>query len=957
MLKRLSNLDTLAQFWHGMRWTIIATWGIVHGTSHRVKHLYIVDASWFIFRSYYAIPPLTRADGTPVNAVFGFTNLLMKFLDDLKPDHVAIIFDVARKTFRNDIYAAYKANRSDPPEDLIPQFNLVRDATRAFNLACIEMAGFEADDLIATYTRLAVEAGAFVTIISSDKDMMQLVSDKVSLFDVIKNRSIGPAQVVEKFGVGPEKVVEVQALAGDATDNVPGVPGIGPKTAAQLIHEYGDVESLIARAKEIKQPKRRESILENVENARLSKRLVRLKDDVPILVPLKALAMRRPDSAVLLQFLAEQGFKSIITKVQHQLRTNGELVPDDKEVLPEDVILKETKYELVQTITSLENWVSQARHAGYVAIDTETTSLDESRAELVGVSMSIEPGYACYIPLGHRPIPSTSAKGVELESPMQIQMDQAMAIIRPLFADPAVIKIGQNIKYDMRVLAHYDVGIHPVDDTMLLSYVLDGGSHGHGMDALAEFHLGHTTIKYKEVVGIGQSQITFDHVPLDKALAYAAEDADVTLRLHRLLKPRLVREHMTAVYERLERPLIPVLASMESNGIQVNEDELKRLSEDFTTRMAVLETKIYELAGHPFNIASPKQLGEVLFGEMGFEGGKKTETGAYATGVDVLEGLSTQGHILPACVMEWRQISKLRSTYADALIGQINPRTGRIHTSYSMAGAFTGRLSSTDPNLQNIPVRTEEGRKIRATFLAGRDRQLLSLDYSQIELRLLAHIANVKALAQSFQDNVDIHAMTASEMFGVQVENMDPMVRRKAKAINFGIVYGISAFGLARQLGIEQSEAASYIKAYFERYPEILEYMDRTKQFCREHGYVKTLFGRRCHVPGILDKNPAKRSFAERASINAPIQGAAADILKRAMIRVPSALAHHELIDKAHMLLTVHDELLFEVDMDAITQTTEVVTEVMVSAALPAVALDVPLVVDSGVGDTWDKAH
>ena len=956
-MKRLSNLDTLAQFWHGMRWTIIATWGIVHGTSHRVKHLYIVDASWFIFRSYYAIPPLTRADGTPVNAVFGFTNLLMKFLDDLKPDHVAIIFDVARKTFRNDIYAAYKANRSDPPEDLIPQFNLVRNATRAFNLACIEMAGFEADDLIATYTRLAVEAGAFVTIISSDKDMMQLVSDKVSLFDVIKNRSIGPAQVVEKFGVGPEKVVEVQALAGDATDNVPGVPGIGPKTAAQLIHEYGDVESLIARAKEIKQPKRRESILENVENARLSKRLVRLKDDVPILVPLKALAMRRPDSAVLLQFLAEQGFKSIITKVQHQLRTNGELVPDDKEVLPEDVILKETKYELVQTITSLENWVSQARHAGYVAIDTETTSLDESRAELVGVSMSIEPGYACYIPLGHRPIPSTSAKGVELESPMQIQMDQAMAIIRPLFADPAVIKIGQNIKYDMRVLAHYDVGIHPVDDTMLLSYVLDGGSHGHGMDALAEFHLGHTTIKYKEVVGIGQSQITFDHVPLDKALAYAAEDADVTLRLHRLLKPRLVREHMTAVYERLERPLIPVLASMESNGIQVNEDELKRLSEDFTTRMAVLETKIYELAGHPFNIASPKQLGEVLFGEMGFEGGKKTETGAYATGVDVLEGLSTQGHILPACVMEWRQISKLRSTYADALIGQINPRTGRIHTSYSMAGAFTGRLSSTDPNLQNIPVRTEEGRKIRATFLAGRDRQLLSLDYSQIELRLLAHIANVKALAQSFQDNVDIHAMTASEMFGVQVENMDPMVRRKAKAINFGIVYGISAFGLARQLGIEQSEAASYIKAYFERYPEILEYMDRTKQFCREHGYVKTLFGRRCHVPGILDKNPAKRSFAERASINAPIQGAAADILKRAMIRVPSALAHHELIDKAHMLLTVHDELLFEVDMDAITQTTEVVTEVMVSAALPAVALDVPLVVDSGVGDTWDKAH
>ncbi len=912
-----------------------------------MKHLHIVDASWFIFRSFHAIPPLKRADGTPVNAVFGYTNLLMKLLEDLNPDHLAITFDAGRKTFRNDIYAAYKANRSEPPEDLIPQFALIRDATRAFNLDCIEVPGFEADDLIATYTRLAVEAGANVTIISADKDMMQLVSDKVRILDVIKNRTICHEQVIEKFGVGPEKVVEVQALAGDAIDNVPGVPGIGLKTAAQLIREYGDVELLIARAKEIKQPKRRASILENVENVRLSKRLVQLKEDVPILVPLENLAMRRPDPDVLLNFLAEQGFKSIVAKVQHKLRADGEPVSEVVGAPSEDAIPAETRYELVQTVTALKEWVSRAQYVGSVAVDTETTSLDESRAELIGVSMCVVPGRACYIPLGHR----SSSRLI------QIPLDQAMAILRPLLADPAVLKIGQNIKYDMRVLARYEVPVHPVDDTMLLSYVLDGGSHGHGMDALAQLHLGHTTIKYKEVVGTGQSQVTFDQVPLDKALAYAAEDADITLQLHRIFRPRLAREHLTTVYERLERPLIPVLAAMEAKGINVNEDELKRLSEDFTTRMATLETEIHTLAGHPFNVASPKQLGEVLFCEMGLEGGKKTETGAYATGVDVLEGLVALGHVLPARVITWRQIAKLKSTYSDALVDQINPRTGRIHTSYAMAGAFTGRLSSTDPNLQNIPVRTEEGRKIRATFLAVPDRQLLSLDYSQIELRLLAHIADIDVLKQAFRDNVDIHAMTASEIFGVPIEGMDSMVRRKAKAINFGIIYGISAFGLARQLGIEQSEASSYIKAYFKRYHGILEYMDRTKEYCREYGYVETLFGRRCHVPGINDKNPAKRGFSERASINAPIQGTAADILKRAMIRVPSALEQHGLTDKAHMLLTVHDELLFEVDINVITQTTEVITEIMSSAAFPAVALDVPLVVDSGVGKTWSEAH
>ncbi len=928
----------------------------IRGVAYKVKHLYIVDASWFIFRSFHAIPPLNRADGTPVNAVFGFTTLLMKLLDDLNPDHLAITFDAGRKTFRNEIYPQYKANRSEPPEELIPQFDLIRDATKAFNLDCIEVQGFEADDLIATYTRLAVEAGANVTIISSDKDMMQLVSDKVRLLDTIKNRSIGPDEVVEKFGVGPEQVVEVQALAGDAIDNVPGVPGIGPKTAAQLIKEYGDVETVIARVREIKQPKRRESIIENADNARVSRKLVQLKDDVPILVPLEKLAMRTPNIETLIQFLSEQGFKSIIAKVQHKLREDGASIAEVKGILSEVGNVDKGEYELVQTADALRRWVTQIRETGFVAVDTETTSLDESRAELVGVSLCIRPGYACYIPLGHRFVPDSN-KGMDPKSELQMSLEQALAILRPIFSDSAIKKIGHNIKYDIRVLARYEAPICTVDDTMLLSYVLDGGRHSHGMDALAALHLGHTTIKYKDVVGIGQSQVTFDQVPLDQALAYAAEDADITLRLYQILKKRLVREGVTKVYERLERPLVPVLAGMESKGIQVDQGELRRLSHEFSTRMAVLEKKIYTLAGHPFNVASPKQLGEVLFGEMGLQGVKKTETGAYATGVDVLEGLAVQGHALPARVIEWRKVAKLKSTYSDALVDQINPHTGRIHTSYAMVGAFTGRLSSTDPNLQNIPIRTEEGRKIRATFFPVSGHQLLSLDYSQIELRLLAHIANIEALKEAFRENIDIHAMTASEMFDVPVQGMDPMVRRKAKAINFGIIYGISAFGLARQLGIEQSESASYIKSYFDRYPGIVEYMDRTKKFCRENGYVETLFGRRCHISGINDKNAAKRGFAERASINAPIQGTAADILKRAMVRVPPALKQHGLDGKAHMLLTVHDELLFEVETDFVEKTISIVTEVMSSAALPSIALDIPLVVDTGVGKTWAEAH
>ena len=930
-----------------------------------LRHLVLIDASSFIFRAYHAIRPLTSPDGTPVNAVFGFTQMLMKQLDDMEPKHIAVIFDVARVTFRNDLSPEYKANRPDPPDDLIPQFALVRDATRAFNLDCIEAPGFEADDLIATYTHQALQTEATVTIVSSDKDLMQLVSDRVRMYDSIKNRFIGINEVKEKFGVLPEKVIDVQALAGDSTDNVPGVPGIGIKTAAQLINEYGELDTLLSRASEIKQRKRRENLLAYADQARLSRELVRLRKDVPLEIPIEKLGRRPVDRDTLMNFLSGLNFKAIIDRIQHKFPamdpagnpTAAKSTPTSSE-LP--------TYELVQTPSALKDWVSRAYRIGRVAIDTETTSLDQSRAELVGVSLSVESTKGCYIPLGHTftQAPDDASLPLSKEdishhvnSVQQIPIDQALDILRPLFADPSVLKIGHNIKYDMGVLARYDVMVEPIDDTMVLSYVLEGGSHGHSMDELAELYLGHTTIKYKEVTGTGKSQVTFDQVPLEKALNYAAEDADITLKLHQLLKPRLVTEHMTTVYETLERPLISVLRSMESEGIKVDLAQLEKLSADFAKRQGELEKEIFQFAGRKFNVGSPKQLGEVLFDELKLEGGHKGKSGTYTTSADVLDSLAAEGHQLPAKVLEWRQLEKLRSTYSDALITQINPFTKRVHTSYAMASASTGRLSSTDPNLQNIPIRSEEGRKIRQAFVAEKGHILLSLDYSQIELRLLAHIADIKVLKQAFRDGQDIHALTASQVFQVPPQKVDPSMRRKAKAINFGIIYGISAFGLARQLNVEQSEAATYMKTYFQQYPGIQDYMERTKQFCREHGYVQTLFGRRCHVPGILDKSPAKRNFAERAAINAPIQGAAADILKRAMIRVPPALKRHGLDSQAYMLLTVHDELIFEVAQSAAEQTALVIKEVMESATLPALKLSVPLTVDVGQGQSWDEAH
>ncbi len=923
------------------------------------RHVYLIDGSGYIFRAFHALPPMTRADGTPVNAVYGFTNMLLKLVEDSDADYIAVIFDAGRRSFRNDLYPDYKAHRPPPPPELVPQFALIREATRACNVPAIELEGFEADDLIAAYAKAAAALGAEVTIVSSDKDLMQLVGGKVTMHDPIKNRRIGEAEVVEKFGVGPAKVVDVQALAGDSTDNVPGVPGIGVKTAAELINSYGDLDTLLARAGEIKQPKRREALLANAELARLSRELVRLKADAPMPEPLDTFQRREPDPGVLLPFLELNRFRSIIARIEPRLgkalaAESAAAASKPGPARPAPVGSGPARYILVQDAAALDGWIARARAAGFVAFDTETTSLDTMRAQLVGFSLAVEPGEGCYVPVGHRAPGGDLLGGGDL-LPDQIPLEDALKRLKPLLEDDSVLKIGQNVKYDLEVMAHLDLDIRGYDDTMLISYVLEGGAHGHGMDELALLHLDHKTIAYSDVTGSGKGQITFDRVPLDKACDYAAEDAEVTLRLHQVLKPRLMAERLLTVYETIERPLVPVVAEMEMAGIKVDAAELKRLSADFARRLAELETEIHKLAKREFNIGSPKQLGEVLFDSLGLGAGKKGKTGAYATGADVLEELAAQGHALPARVLDWRQLSKLKSTYTDALVEEINPKTGRVHTSFALAATSTGRLSSTDPNLQNIPVRTEEGRKIRRAFVAEKGHKLLSVDYSQIELRLAAHIAEVAALKEAFRKGEDIHAMTASQVFGVPIAGMDPMVRRKAKAINFGIIYGISAFGLSQQLGIPQAEAKAYIDAYFAKYPGIRDYMERAKDEARRKGYVTTLFGRRCHVPGIADKNPARRSFMERAAINAPLQGTAADIIKRAMIRMPAALAKAKL--GARMLLQVHDELLFEVPSDEVEATAKLAKTIMEGAPGPAVSLSVPLVAETGVADNWAEAH
>ena len=918
------------------------------------RHLILVDGSAYIFRAYHALPPLTRkSDGLPVGAVSGFCNMLSKLVDDVREsgeaDYFAVIFDAARKTFRNDIYPEYKAHRPPPPEDLRPQFPLVKQASQAFNLATIEMPGFEADDIIATYARQARESGMSVTIVSSDKDLMQLVGDGVVMHDPMKQRRIGPEQVEEKFGVGPDRVVDVQALCGDSTDNVPGVPGIGVKTAALLINEYGDLDGVLDRVEEIKQTKRRQNLVDHADLARISRQLVTLKDDVPVDLGLEDLRLKDPQPDVLLGFMAEMELGRLAGRIAQRL--GGEAPATVAASEPEKP--GETDYQCIQSLKELQSWIDLAWSVGVVAVDTETTSLDAMAADLVGVSLSVRQGQACYIPLGHTgPMP---AGELDLEGatdvPDQIPLDQALDLLRPLFEDPSVLKVGQNLKYDMSVLRRYGVELMPIDDTMLLSYVTEGGMHGHGMDELSKLHLDIQPIPFKEVAGSGKSRITFDRVPLDKATEYAAEDADLTLRLYHYLKPRLLVERKHAVYETLERPLVPVLVGMEQAGILVDRAELARLSADFAARIGTLEDEIQDLAGADFNVNSPKQLGEILFDKMGIPGGKKTKSGAYGTGADVLEGLAMLGHELPVKVLEYRQLAKLKSTYTDSLQGQINVGTGRVHTSYAMAATSTGRLASTDPNLQNIPVRTEEGRRIRKAFIAAPGWKLLSADYSQIELRILAHIANIKALRDAFHAGHDIHAMTAAQVFDLPMENMDPMIRRRAKAINFGIIYGISAFGLANNLGIGRGEAQAYINAYFERYPGIRDYMEVTKARARELGYVETIHGRRIHMPGINDKNPARRGFHERAAINAPIQGSAADVIRRAMVAIPPALSIAGL--GAKMLLQVHDELIFDVPEGEVEETIALVKKVMEGAAY----LSIPLIVDAGIGDNWAEAH
>ncbi len=924
-------------------------------------HLSLIDGSAFIFRAYHALPPLTRkSDGAPVGAVSGFVNMLWKMVEDNKgpdaPTHVAVVFDKGSHTFRNDLYDQYKANREAMPEDLRPQMPLTREATRAFNIACLETEGFEADDIIATLSRQAKEAGGRVTIISSDKDLMQLVGEGVEMYDAMKNSRIGVEGVEEKFGVGPDRVIDVQALAGDSVDNIPGAPGIGVKTAALLINEYGDLETLLERAEEIKQPKRRQTLIENADQIRLSKQLVTLDQNMDLPYNLDSLEMKEPDPETLLGFLSEMEFRTVTRRIAEALGVDEPVIEETaaaqaEEETAEALPFDHDKYISVTDAGALSEWIAKAKSRGWVAVDTETTGLNEMIAELVGVSLSVEPGEACYIPLTHKSSAEDGLFGSDDLAEGQMKLQEALDLLKPLLEDDSVLKIGQNMKYDAKILARYGIDVAPIDDTLLMSYAMNAGLHNHGMDLLSERYLGHHPIEIKSLLGSGKSQITFDRVPVGDAVKYAAEDADITLRLWQQFKPNLHKKRVTTVYETLERPLVPVLAEMEMAGIKVDKQVLSRMSNAFAQKMAQLEDEIHELAGQKFNVGSPAQLGEILFDKMELPGGKKGKTGKYGTPADVLEDLATE-HELPGRVLDWRQVQKLKSTYTDALQDHINPDTGRVHTSYSIAGANTGRLASTDPNLQNIPVRTEEGRRIREAFVATDGHTLVSLDYSQIELRILAHIADIGALKEAFREGQDIHAATASEMFNVPLDEMTPDVRRQAKAINFGVIYGISGFGLARNLRIPRAEAQGFIDRYFERFPGIRTYMDDTVNFAKEHGYVQTLFGRKIHTPEINNRGP-HAGFAKRAAINAPIQGTAADVIRRAMIRMPAAIAKLP----AKMLLQVHDELLFEVEDGAIDDLVGTARDVMESASLPAISLDVPLVVDAGQGRNWAEAH
>ena len=959
-------------------------------------HLFLVDGSAYIWRAFHALPPLTRkSDGLPIGAVSGFCNMLWQLVQDARdvgsgvvPTHFAVVLDATSQTFRNRIDPNYKANRNEPPDDLKPQFPIIRDAVRAFDLPCLEKPDFEADDIIATLARQAREAGGDVTIISSDKDLMQLLGNQVVMLDPMKQKEIGPEEVYEKFGVYPEKMIDLQALTGDSTDNIPGVPGIGPKTAAQLLEEFGDLDTLLTRADEIKQKKRREMLTQHADDARMSRKLVTLKDDVPLDVTLDDLVLTPLDGPKLIAFLKGMEINTLTRRIAKATDSDAEAIDPDEidgagpaaagglDLKPAEDATPEQHYEnrlkeavrgridrksyiTIRDADTLREWMEEARENGMLAFDCETDSLSSAAANLVGVALALEPGRAAYVPLAHvEGEESLLSDKTLIEG--QVPLDDALALLKPVLESPAVKVIGQNLKYDWLVMHRYGIDITNYDDTMLLSYVSDSGRYsgadgGHSMDVLSIRWLGHAPMQFKDVAGTGKKQVTFDRVPIGTATEYAAEDADVTLRLHRVLEPHMVASRMVNVYERLDRPMVPVIARMEGRGIAIDRQVLSRLSGEMGQRAAALEDEIQELAGRPFNVGSPKQLGDILFGEMGLPGGSKTKSGQWSTTAAKLEELAEQGHELPRRIVEWRQLSKLKSTYTDALPEYVNKRTNRVHTSYSLAVTSTGRLSSSEPNLQNIPVRTEIGRKIRTAFVAEPGCKLISADYSQIELRLLAHVANIPQFTEAFNEGRDIHARTAAEMFGTSVDALEPDMRRKAKIINFGIIYGISSFGLSNQLGIDRGIAGDYIKQYFKQFPGIRDYIEETKATAREQGYVETIFGRRMHYPEIKSSNQSIRAFNERAAINAPIQGASADIIRRAMIRMEGALAKAG--SHARMLLQVHDELIFEVEEEGVDTAIPVIKDVMKEAPFPAVDLSVPLEVEARAADNWQEAH
>lgn len=934
------------------------------------KHLYLVDGSAYIFRAYYSLPPLTNPQGVPVGAVAGYSNMLWKLASDLHaadgPTHMAVVLDKAGTSFRNEIYDQYKANRPPAPEDLRPQFPLIRDATLAFSLPMIEEENVEADDMIASYTKAARAQGWDVSIISSDKDLMQLVGDGVDMFDTMKDKRIGREEVMEKFGVGPELVGDVLALMGDSSDNVPGVPGIGPKTATKLITEYGSLDAVLAAAPAMKPSKMRDNLIEHADLARLSRVLVTLKDDCPLPIPLEDMVLGPIPEEPLRPFLEEHGFRSLLNRIgktsdtaaankaiagQPKAERKGDgavaAIEAGKPAMPAPMPpINVDAYTCVTTLSQLDDWIARATKAGVVGFDTETDSLEAVTAKLVGFSLAVAPGEACYVPLAH------GGTDMFAERPEQIPLEAALARLKALLEDESVLKVGQNLKYDMSVLRQHGIAVHPFDDTMVMSFALDAGRQGHGMDELSELYLGHKPISYKSVTGTGKSQIGFAEVPLAEATKYAAEDADVTLRLWHYLKLRLSPEKVTRVYKLVDRPLVPVLSKMECTGIKVDKSVLARLSAEFAEAGAALEKEIHALAGQPFTIASPAQLGAILFDKMGLKGGKKGKSGQYSTDVTVLEDLAGQGIEIAGKVLDWRQLAKLKSTYTDALQQQVNPKTGRVHTSYSLVGAQTGRLASTDPNLQNIPIRTEVGRQIRDAFVAEPGNVILSADYSQIELRLAAHMADVGPLREAFENGEDIHARTAQELFG----EVNRDTRGRAKTINFSILYGISRWGLAKRLESTPEEAQHLIDAYFARFPGISAYIQETLASVKECGFTTTLFGRKCWFPRISSQSQAERQGSERAAINAPIQGTSADIIKRAMVRMGPALLEAGL-PNVKMLLQVHDELVFELPEADVAEASKVIESVMASAAEPLVKLSVPLGVEIGTGPSWGAAH